>query len=319
MYPWPGTLVCDRAVGGDQGVDVADRHRSLWLTTSESDEFPALEGDVQVDVAVVGGGITGVTVAQLLKREGKTVALLELGRIGQATTGNTTAKLTVGQGLAYAELTTAHGPEAARLFGESNRDAIREMASLAVELGVDCDWEPESNFVYTESSGRLGKLDTELQALRGAGITLSDALDDLPCRRRAIRVERSALSTDQVPRRIGRLIPGDGSMSRADMCNYVEREKRRRRDERRSRAASMTSSRPSYRPLSRSLFCKPTPESSLSRDSSAPPRGMYITATSRHARFVISSISDPALIVGGYSRRPADIRRKAYRPQARIS
>jgi glycine/D-amino acid oxidase-like deaminating enzyme/nitrite reductase/ring-hydroxylating ferredoxin subunit len=143
---------------------------SVWSATSELPRFPTLAEEIDVDVAVVGGGITGVSVAHRLKAAGKRVALLEMGRIGQGTTGYTTAKLTVGQSLVYARLRSAHGAEAARLFAESNREAIVQMGELVTELGIECDWERTSNYVYTESSSRLGELDDELQAMREAGI-----------------------------------------------------------------------------------------------------------------------------------------------------
>jgi glycine/D-amino acid oxidase-like deaminating enzyme/nitrite reductase/ring-hydroxylating ferredoxin subunit len=152
------------------GIASAAGNRSLWLATTERTAFPPLRGDVQADVAVVGGGITGLTVAHLLKEEGKRVALVEMRQIGQGTTGYTTAKLTVGQSLVYAKLRAAHGPEASRLFAESNRDAISRTGELIERLGIHCDWEPASNYVYTESSTGLRKLDRELDAMRNAGV-----------------------------------------------------------------------------------------------------------------------------------------------------
>ena len=183
-----------RRAGEIHGIDASDASRSLWLATAEVDEFPALEGDIEVDVAVVGAGITGVTVAHLLKREGKSVALLEMRRIGLGTTGNTTAKLTVGHSLVYAKLSSSHGPDAARLYAESNREAISQMHTLAAELGIDCDWEPASNYVYTESSGRLDKLEEELDAMRSAGILAEMTREtDLPFPvAGAIRVDEQA-------------------------------------------------------------------------------------------------------------------------------
>ena len=167
---------------------------SLWSTTSWLPRFPPLEDDIAVDVAIVGAGITGVSVAHVLAGEGKRVALLELGRIGQGTTGHTTAKLTVGQSLLYARLRSAHGPEAARLYAESNQDAIAQMRELASRAGIDCEWEQASNYVYTESSGRLGALDDELAAMRDAGIAAERTRwTDLPFQvAGAIRVDDQA-------------------------------------------------------------------------------------------------------------------------------
>jgi glycine/D-amino acid oxidase-like deaminating enzyme/nitrite reductase/ring-hydroxylating ferredoxin subunit len=184
------------------------------LETTERTEFDPLQGDVQADVAIVGGGITGVTAAHLLKEEGKRVALVEMGRIGQGTTGNTTAKLTVGQSLVYAKLRSSHGPDAAKLFAESNRDAISQMAEIVRRLEIVCDWEPASNYVYTESSAGRGKLEAELDAMRDAGIAAELTREtDLPFPvAGAIRVDDQAqLHPLKYLAALAARIPGDGS------------------------------------------------------------------------------------------------------------
>ena len=167
---------------------------SLWSATADLPGFPSLQGDVRVDVAVVGAGITGVTTAFLLKEEGKTVALVDLGRIGHGTTGSTTAKLTVGQNLLYARLASSHGEEAARLYAESNQAAIATMGELVARLELDCGWEAASNYVYTESSGRLDEFRAEAEAMRRAGIAAELTRDtELPFPvAEAIRVDGQA-------------------------------------------------------------------------------------------------------------------------------
>jgi glycine/D-amino acid oxidase-like deaminating enzyme/nitrite reductase/ring-hydroxylating ferredoxin subunit len=296
-------------------VAVFLRNRSLWLAGPEDGEFPALEGDVEVDVVVIGGGITGVTVAHFLKSEGKSVALLELGRIGQGTTGNTTAKLTVGQGLVYAHLAGAHGPEAAKVFAESNADAIREMARLADELQIDCDWETASNYVYTESSGRLPKLEKELQAMRKAGIAAEMTREtDLPFAvAAAIRVDDQAqFHPSKYLAGLAARIPGYGS-------HVFEQ----------TRATAVESGRPAVVKaasgrvraahvvvatqlpfLDRGLFfamAHPQKSFAVSAeiDDELAPRGMYISIDepTRSIRSAPSGEARRHLIVGGESRR----------------
>ena len=165
-------------------------------------------------MAIVGGGITGISVAYVLEEAGKRVALLELGRIGQGTTGHTTAKLTVGQSLVHARLRSAHGPEAARLYAESNQAAIAQMRELASRAGIDCDWEQASNYVYTESSGRLDEFEHELAAMRDARIAAElTRRTDLPFPvAGAIRVDDQAqFHPLKYLAGLAAALPGDGS------------------------------------------------------------------------------------------------------------
>ena len=67
--------------------------KSIWNAHVASGEFPALERNIEVDVAIVGGGITGITSAYLLAKSGKKVAVLEAGRLGEGTSGNSTGNL----------------------------------------------------------------------------------------------------------------------------------------------------------------------------------------------------------------------------------
>ena len=64
---------------------------SLWLDTSAPPDFPKLRGRVAADVVVVGGGITGLTTAYLLKRIGCRVAVVDQRTIGGGETAHTTA------------------------------------------------------------------------------------------------------------------------------------------------------------------------------------------------------------------------------------
>ena len=56
--------------------------------------FDSLDQNISVDVAIIGGGIAGITTAYLLSRSGKNVAILEDGYIGSGETGRTTAHIT---------------------------------------------------------------------------------------------------------------------------------------------------------------------------------------------------------------------------------
>ena len=66
------------------------RSGSLWTATAELPVCPPLAEDLRVDVCIVGGGIAGMTIAYLLTRAGKSVAVLDDGPLagGQTSTGS---------------------------------------------------------------------------------------------------------------------------------------------------------------------------------------------------------------------------------------
>lgn len=134
---------------------------------------PALQGDLEVDVAVVGAGIVGLTAARLLAEAGKRVALLEARRVGRQATGKSTAKITSQHGLLYRKLISDFGEEAARTYGAANEAAIRHIAGWVAELAIDCGFERKVAYVYGRAEDELEELKAEADAAAGLGLPAS--------------------------------------------------------------------------------------------------------------------------------------------------
>ncbi|MES4887268.1 FAD-dependent oxidoreductase [Streptomyces sp. NPDC096012] len=143
---------------------------SYWLRTAPGRSHPALAEDVDVDVAVVGAGMAGLSTAHELARAGLRVAVLEAGRVAGGVTGCTTAKLTAQHTLVYDRLRRTRGPEAARLYARSQSEAIEHAAALVTELGIDCEWEVRDACTYVRDESRAGELRAEAEAAREAGL-----------------------------------------------------------------------------------------------------------------------------------------------------
>jgi glycine/D-amino acid oxidase-like deaminating enzyme len=99
---------------------------SYWIDSTPTIAYAPLEGEVEVDVAVIGGGIAGICTAWELTAVGRSVAVLEAGRILTGVTGYTTAKLSSLHTLIYAKISRALGQDAARLYAQSQQQASRE-------------------------------------------------------------------------------------------------------------------------------------------------------------------------------------------------
>src|SRR3954468_11874669 len=96
----------------------------LWIATAPGTTFDAVADPLDVDVAVLGGGIAGLTTALLLQEQGADVAVIDSDRIGLGATARATVKVTAGHGLRYAQIARRHGEDAAPHLrrGERRRD-----------------------------------------------------------------------------------------------------------------------------------------------------------------------------------------------------
>ena len=153
--------------------------RSLWLDTSEGPAYPSLSRDIEVDVVVVGAGITGITTGLLLKRGGARVAVLEAGRVCEGTTGHTTAKVSSLHGTVYRELSSTFGEEGARVYAQANEGGLDLISRLVRELAIDCDLRRKPNYTYATTPAGLRDVEQEAEAARAAGLPVmfTDRLD----------------------------------------------------------------------------------------------------------------------------------------------
>ena len=92
---------------------------SIWTQTASMPRFAPLEGSRKTDVLVIGGGITGILCAWMLRQAGADCLLLEAKRLCGGTTGGTTGKITSQHGLQYHRLIREFGVDAARLYSRA--------------------------------------------------------------------------------------------------------------------------------------------------------------------------------------------------------
>ena len=109
-----------------------------WADSVPFPTFARIDGDIEVDVVVVGGGITGLTTAYLLQAAGKSVAVLERGKCGEIDTGHTTAHLTMVTDQRLSELVRRFGRSHAQAVWDAGRAAIAQIEQIAGDNEIDC-------------------------------------------------------------------------------------------------------------------------------------------------------------------------------------
>lgn len=128
--------------------------QSLWRA-ADAPRFRARTLPSQIDVVIVGAGITGLTAALLLKKAGKRVAVLDRERVGAGETGNTSAHLTYVTDLTLSDLDKKFGRDVARTVWRGGETAIDIIESLVIELGIECGFQRVPGFVFAALEGKM--------------------------------------------------------------------------------------------------------------------------------------------------------------------
>lgn len=140
-----------------------DAPRSLWREPTPPPRSP-LDGPADVDVVVIGAGITGLATAVLAARGGSRVLVLEDRSIGAGATGFSTAKVTVLHGTKYSKLARLHGEEVAARY------AAAQNAGLEWLRTVHPGMETATALTYATDDQSRAEVEAEVHAAKAAGI-----------------------------------------------------------------------------------------------------------------------------------------------------
>ncbi|MFL5519271.1 MAG: NAD(P)/FAD-dependent oxidoreductase, partial [Gemmatimonadales bacterium] len=201
-------------MGTGRHIELEGKNTSLWVDTAPETNYPALTPGVHVDVAVLGGGIAGLTTALLLKRDGVKVAVVEAGRVGGGVSAYTTAKVTSLHGIQYQSVASSFGEDGASAYAEANEAGLQHIADFVDELKIDCDFRRKPAYTYAEDEADVETIEKEVEAAQKAGLDAHlTSKTDLPWPvAAAIRVDDQA---EYHPRRyliaLAKAIAGRGS------------------------------------------------------------------------------------------------------------
>lgn len=143
---------------------------SLWLSENlNNDSFQKLDKDIYTDVCIIGAGIFGLTSAYYLSNSGLKVTVIDKSDIGRKTTGHTTAKITSQHGLFYTYLINTYGEQFAKDYLFVNEEAIQNIKNIIDTENIKCDFEKQSNFVYTTNKHEIDNIKKEVDCVNCIG------------------------------------------------------------------------------------------------------------------------------------------------------
>ncbi len=144
----------------------------LWLDRSSARRrrYPALKSLLEVDVAIVGGGITGALVAYLFSEAGVRVAIVEANRCGAGSTAASTALLMQEPDRDFRDLARRYGPRKAQRIFKVLALGTRDLATTIKKLRFDCDLAARHSVYFTRDPEKLAHLEREFRDRKRAGL-----------------------------------------------------------------------------------------------------------------------------------------------------
>lgn len=146
--------------------------KSYWINSIDEkkiNKFETLKENVNTDICIIGGGLTGLNIAYNLKKYNIKTVLIEKDRICRRTSGNSTAKITSQHGLIYKYLADSKGIEFAKEYYEANERAIENISNIIKKENIECDFEYQPSFVYTGTIEDIQKLKDEANIINQFG------------------------------------------------------------------------------------------------------------------------------------------------------
>ncbi len=146
--------------------------KSYWISSlneKEINKFQSLKENVDTDICIIGGGLTGLNLAYNLRKYNIKTILIEKDRICKSTSGNSTAKITSQHGLIYKYLADSKGIDFAKKYYKANEKAIGNIANIIKNENIDCDFEYQPSYVFTENISDIQKIKEEASIVNKFG------------------------------------------------------------------------------------------------------------------------------------------------------
>src|SRR6476660_56928 len=128
-----------------------------------------LDGFHECDVAVIGSGIAGISTAYELSKRGKSVIVIDRGRICGGMTSRTSAHLAPLCDDLVSEMAKIRGAEATTLFCDSQTAAVERIEEIQKKEKIDCDFRRLDGYLFQGQGMPSDIIDKELEAVREVG------------------------------------------------------------------------------------------------------------------------------------------------------
>ena len=150
------------------------KKESLWEQEIKQEKIKELNEDIETDILIIGGGITGSSIAYELKELNKKITIVEASLVGMGVTKNTTGKINYLQETIYSDLTKKYSLAHAKKYLTSQLSAIKELTNVIKKEKINCNLEKVESFVYANEEKEIPKLKQEKKILETLGVLVKE-------------------------------------------------------------------------------------------------------------------------------------------------
>ncbi len=149
------------------------KNYSIWNEYKSKTKCNTLESDIETDILIVGGGITGLSILEELKAQNLNCILIERNECGRGVTSRSTAKITYLQEKILMNIRTLVSVEAADKYLKSQILAINKIKELITKNNIACDFKEVDSYLFTNDENNISKLEEEYNFLIKNNIDVS--------------------------------------------------------------------------------------------------------------------------------------------------
>lgn len=143
---------------------------SLWQ--QHVAEFPSTltSEEKRFDVAIIGGGITGLTTGLLLQQKGKSCIVFEAYNLCFGTTGGTTAHINTVLDTPYPSIIRDFGNDSALLVAKAAKEAVGLINTHVARFNIDCGFQEASGYIFSQNDKETKELEDIHDACLQVGV-----------------------------------------------------------------------------------------------------------------------------------------------------
>ena len=143
---------------------------SIWQdTVNYNNKYETLNENIDVDILIIGGGITGCSTFYQFKDDNRKIALVEKNRLGSGASSRSSAKITFLQEDIYTKLNNIFGRDKAYLYYRGEKEALKIISDIVKKEKIDCDFKTSKSYLYTIDSSNMKKIEKEKDIIASFG------------------------------------------------------------------------------------------------------------------------------------------------------